>query len=226
MFSTINSKPHSDRKRMLAHIYSKSYLQSSEDIGALSTEIIHDRLLPIFLSKSASEKPVEIFDLWNGTAMDFITAYIFGLRSSTNFVEETSKRQHWMSLYQSRKSPRLVFWQQELPNLTKWLAQFHFKLVPSWVGNANRELESWCLDMCDDVSHGLDLESREEKKSLVPGANPVVYRTLHQALKKQAVTNGISQTEEYYSNLRLNVASELIDQLGKVLVIIKAALSI
>jgi hypothetical protein len=200
---------------MLAHIYSKSYLQSSEDMQALSTEIIHDRLLPIFQSKGASGKPVEIFDLWNGTAMDFITAYIFGLRSSTNFLEETSKRQHWMSLYQSRKSPRLVFWPQELPNLTKWLGRLQFKLVPTWVSDANKEIESWCLDLCDDVSHGLDLESREERKPLSPGANPVVYRTLYEALNKQAVKNQTPQTKQYQSRMRLDIASELLDHLGK-----------
>ncbi|EGD99107.1 cytochrome P450 monooxygenase [Trichophyton tonsurans CBS 112818] len=47
MFSMVGSKEHSARKRMLANIYSKSYLQASPQLKAVTEAILFDRLFPV-----------------------------------------------------------------------------------------------------------------------------------------------------------------------------------
>lgn len=215
MFSTIHSKPHSARKRLQSHVYSKSYLHSSADFQAISSEILYGRFLPILQRHARTSQPLEILEIFNSTAMDFITAYIFGLHNSTNFLDDEDTRKNWLKRYQSRKNPRFTFWPQELPKLTKWARRFGYRFVPRWVDVANAKIERWSLEICDRTEETIKLMDDGEKRSLEPGQNPVVYRALREGLEKQVGVAATESTTKDGVGLRQRViASELLDQFG------------
>ena len=85
MFSMVRRKPHADRKRMIASLYSNSTLQSSPELRKISQTILMERLLPIIEAASKDQDPVDALELSLAVSMDFITAYIFGLLSGSNF---------------------------------------------------------------------------------------------------------------------------------------------
>jgi len=142
MFSAWHSRTHAARKRMISNIYSKSVLHSSPALARQAQVILYDRLLPLlnYASTSNVSDGFDIHEIWNATTMDFITAYQFGLRNGSKFLQNKPERRHWLSLYHSRKTH--TFFNQELPRLTKFFKYLGIRLCPTWVDDANRELEA------------------------------------------------------------------------------------
>ena len=108
MFSTAESKPHSIRKRMISHVYSKSYLQSSQELHDISQTLLYDRLLPILNAAAVSGEPVDVLELNYAAAMDFINAYLFGLQNGSNVLQDLPFRKNFLHLYYCRKT--YTFW--------------------------------------------------------------------------------------------------------------------
>ena len=69
----------------------------------ISETILLDRFLPIIQQAASSKSPIDMHDLNQGLTMDFVSAYLFGLANSTNFVQDASLRRRMLHLYQSRK---------------------------------------------------------------------------------------------------------------------------
>src|SRR6478752_3680213 len=151
MFATGNSKPHSLRKRMISNVYSKSYIQSSRASKLQMAEILVNRLLPALdgslessrKSISTDYNDVEVFGLYLATAMDLITAYIFGLSNATNFIADEPYRRDWQDMYLARAN--YPFWTQEVPKLTNFCKRWipWLKLYPQWVDQSNKKLSDW-----------------------------------------------------------------------------------
>ena len=145
MFSMIHSKPHSVRKRMLSNVYSKSYLQSSPHMHAISTTIMGRRYLPIIQAAADSERAVEIHSVNNALTMDFVSAYQYGLQSGTNLLDQVETRNHILHLYHCRKP--YEFFVQEVPNLTAWCKRLGIPIIPKFVATASAELQDWCMEV-------------------------------------------------------------------------------
>ncbi|OJJ47757.1 hypothetical protein ASPZODRAFT_63070 [Penicilliopsis zonata CBS 506.65] len=202
MFTMTDSKSHSSRKRMLSNIYSKSVLQSSAQMRVISHTIIVDRLLPILREAAVSQSPIDMHDLDQGLTMDFVSAYLFGLKNGTNFLQNNSYRQTMLHLYQSRKP--FEFYHQEVPDLVSWARYLRIPLIPKWCDDANTVLDAWGLGLCD--------KAEDDVASSELGVEPVVYKQLKQAiLKKQAPEKetdlGAREKE------RLEIACEMYDHL-------------
>ena len=213
MFSSWYSRPHSARKRMISNIYSKSNIHSSPALAAQAQVILYDRLLPIIDSISSAFKGancIDVHDLWNAMTMDGMTAYLFGLRNSSNFLQNQAYRRHWLALYQGRK--RYTFFSQELPRLTKLCTKIGIHLVPRWVDDANQELEAWTQEHCDSTMAYM--------KDAAAGDNvanePVVLGALINGIDKERKMKGeesvLAPTTLKYE--RLSIASEMIDHLA------------
>jgi hypothetical protein len=143
--------------------------------------------------------------------MDFVTAYQFGLRHSTNFLQNVAYRDHWLSLYHSRHA--YTFFSQEVPRLTRALQTIGIRLVPRWVDWANQEIEDHCASMCSAAT--LSLQS---KPSAIENAGdePVVLKALMSGLEKEGAANGKASSvyDSQSKNQDLFVASEMLDQLA------------
>ena len=135
---------------MISNVYSKSYLQSSPQMHKLSETLLFDRYLPIIHTAATKGTYIDVYELNFAVAMDFITAYVFGLDNGSNFLEDVQYRKHWLGLYQSRKV--YEFWPQELPKVTSFLSKVSINVVPQYVDAANLELEDWCLKLCEKAA--------------------------------------------------------------------------
>lgn len=210
MFSSWHSRTHSVRKRMISNTYSKSNIQNSPALAAQSKTILHSRLLPI-LSSPPARAGIDVHSTFNAATMDFITGYLFGLKNSSNFLQNVEEREHWLGLYHSRKTH--TFWSQELPRFTSFLKNFGIRLVPKWVDAANQELEDWTRKKCDfTTSYLKELASRDEN----PANEPVVMKAMLSGISKEEKMKGedsvlASETLKYPE---LSIASEMIDHLA------------
>lgn len=201
MFSMIDSNSHSVRKRMISNVYSKSFLQSSLDLRELSQEIIFNRLLPIIESAAAERTPLDVFDLNLAYTMDLMTAYVFGLSNSTNFLQDADSRREFFNLYHSRKP--YIFWPGEFSSLLSFLGRFKTLLTPQWIDTANQALEDWCLKMCSSAKSSSF--GQAAKESIQKSA--VVYNSLSLPLLLSSKTSSAPDHDAI-------IASEALDQIG------------
>ena len=196
---------------MISNVYSKSVLHSSPALARQAQVILYDRLLPSLDSASRrNPSGVDIHDIWNATTMDFITTYQFGLKNGSNFLQNESERTRWLSLYHSRKTH--TFFNQELPKLTRFLRHFRINLCPTWVDDANEELEAWCKKRCEDTVAYLQQTAKDPEV----GNQPMVMEAMLAGISKESKGKGeesvLSNTTLKYPEL--SIASEMIDHLA------------
>ncbi|CZT11795.1 related to pisatin demethylase cytochrome P450 [Rhynchosporium agropyri] len=203
------------RKRMISNVYSKSTIHSSPALAAQAQAIIYERLLPILtVASTPTEFPngIEILEIWNSTAMDFIAAYQFGLKNGSNFLTDETFRKHWLHIFHSRKT--FVFWSQELPSFSYFLRKLNIYLVPRWVDNHNKELEAWTQERCNNTSTYLrdDAAATDEN----PANEPVVFKAILVGMEKERKSKGDASIlgEDFLKYPELSIASEMLDHLA------------
>lgn len=204
MFSTGANKTHSARKRMLSNIYSKSVVTASPVLLAQSTTILYKRFLPYLAATLSDPEPgvLNMYALLSATTMDIVTGYIFGLKSSSNLIDDPEKLAWYLDLYNSRRS--FNFWPQEFPGLTAFLEKWcRYRFVPKWVDDANGAIEKWTREMCESAA-GVMRQSQTKAED-----TPAVYQQLSVALSKEAKKAGKEKTD-----LSLPIASEVLDHLA------------
>ena len=157
MFATLASKPHSVRKRMMTSLYSKSFLQTSPDMEKLSRSIIYDKLLPTVRSVAGKGSHLDVFDFSQAIAMDFISAYLFGLSNGTDFMNNADYRHHWYRAYQRSLRTR--------PEERR-----------------NGELETWCLQLCEAANRSLHPTDQGTESKLV--TQPVIFARVFESLSQ------------------------------------------
>lgn len=212
MFSTLGSREHSLKKRMISNVYSKSYIQSSETAKSQCGVILFERLLPIIKRSALTDGApgIEVQSLFMATAMDLISAYVFGLGNSTNFLEDESFRDRWLRLYLSRHSHH--FWSQELPFLTSICKKLKFRLYPSDVDDANAELATWTNKLCEKTEAAI----WEENNGPVNLADqPIVLKALRAGIDKENKMHGENSLvySTTLSHPELSAACEIHDHL-------------
>lgn len=180
MFSARKSRDHSLRKRMISNVYSKSFIQSSPAAEAQAKAIVYDRMMPA-IEASLEDKCADVYSLFLATTMDLISAYIWGLCRSTNFVQNKGYREHWLELYKSRNDH--PYFPQELPRLTAFCKRIRIHLYPSWVDSANKELAAWNTEVCDRTLE--DLSITPNPKDIAD--DPVVMKALLSGIDKEAL---------------------------------------
>jgi cytochrome P450 len=200
---------------MISNIYSKSIIHNSTAVARQAQVILYDRLLPLLDSASKPYRyanGVDVHDIWNGATMDFICAYLFGLKNGSNFLGEETTRKHWLGLYHERKTH--TFFPQELPRLTAFLKSLHLPLVPAWVDDANRELEAWTKARCDSTS--AYIQNGEAAKDTDPGNEPVVFNAMLAGIEKEKNSKGEESVlkNDALKFPELSIASEMIDHLA------------
>ncbi|KAI2883418.1 hypothetical protein CBS76997_6802 [Aspergillus niger] len=232
MFSSLHSPEHAMRKKRISNIYSKSFLQSSPDAAAIIQEVVQRRLLSQFASHAKSKQPLDIYPIYKATAMDLTTSYFFGLSAGTQFVIDPTAAARWQELYLDDQHPVSLFWLQELPDLTAWLAKLGISVVPQARHLAHDQIAAWCLNMSDGAEKML--AKKAGGSSLPPGHLPVVYERLRQSTEKEGMSTTPSITQNPVisddvsdsiggnvaytlrkprSPQQLQVTSELLDQL-------------
>ena len=207
MFSIKTNKPHAVRKRMIANVYSKSFMQSSNEVHEMIRIILFDRMLPAIDSHAANGSPLEIYEFNYGVTMEFIISYLFGLSNDINFIQDVEMRKQFLDWYFKRSEHG--FWNQELPGVTRMLQNFGIHLVPKWVDEANEKFEAWMLQLCREAECPLETISGPTAKT--SRTQSVVYSQLADALKRSVTKNDASTDSRISSEGEILIASELLD---------------
>jgi hypothetical protein len=153
LVSTLQSKPHSIQKRMLSHVYSKSYVQNSKDLQTATRVILFENLFPALELAAAQHVPYDAYSLNHAIGADFISSYLFGLSNCTNFISDIETRDRICDSYRTRT--------RELPGKDK----------------ATREVEEFVASLCKDAQEFSEKGSGDRHST-----RPVVHERLSSRL--------------------------------------------
>lgn len=167
----------------------------------ISQTVLFDRLLPQLDSLAEDKCSVNVFELNCAIAMDFISAHLFGLSNSTNFLQDAKYRQHWMGLWRARRS--YPFWSGELPRVRAVLSKLGVRLEPAYVATMTCEIQEWCWDMC----RAADKEIATHKVAVT---SPKVYKQVSEGWEK---ASSLIEKALPPQPPDLSVASEMLDAL-------------
>lgn len=93
----LDHRTHFTQKRMLSKLYTKSYLQRSENMANLSKHIILTRLGPLLQRSIHGKDGINVVELFEWTGLDFVTAYLFGLDCGTDFLHDEESRYRYFN---------------------------------------------------------------------------------------------------------------------------------
>lgn len=208
MFSSIGAE-HATRRRRFANIYAKSSVQSSPHVRQILSTLLLKHYMPAIDGSVGTT--INVLDINFGYSLDFVTAFIFGISRSANFIQDAAARNSWLASYAQSHPTDYSFWLLEMPGLTKLLAKIGIHLVPSWNQKGHHDLEKWTLEKLDATDRAIEERPAEEMQ---PGDCPVIYCQL-----KLAMANEQEHTEPKSrltppSEQRLELASECLDHLG------------
>ena len=160
MVAMLEHKPHSIQKRMVSNVYSKSYLQSSQDLQTLSDRLIFEHFLPMMQQvEEHAGGELDVLDFMQGVGMDLTSAYLFGSSNGTNFMHDADYRRHWIQEY----------------------ATFKFQLPQE---RADGEIERWSFAMCEAAERSIQSEKKPNEDP--SETEPVVYGRLVKSLRDLA----------------------------------------
>lgn len=108
MFSMPEHTRHSQRKRMLSNVYAKTTLQSSEGMHGITESILKEHFIPHLQGLAKTGKPAEFYDIFSAVTMDFVSAYVFGLKNSSGFLQQPEMGRKFFRDYKARSVPVLA----------------------------------------------------------------------------------------------------------------------
>jgi hypothetical protein len=208
IFTTLDSKSHAHRKRMVTNIYSKSFILSSPTVHAISKSVIYNRLLPLIQQHAISERSLEVLSLNYAYSMDAFTAYQFGLSLSTNFLQDSKTREWFLENYFSVRP--YVFWLGEACKMWEWLGQIGIHMVPAGVLDAFPKVQAINLESCDKAEELLSSGHDFSVENM-----PVIYSHERLAMRKDLdhknfLNPHFLTTKQDYPR-RLEIASDMFD---------------
>lgn len=176
LVSTLEHKPHLIRKRILTHVYNKSYVQTSPSLKILSKVLAFDRILPVLRSAAEAAAPVNVYDFNRAVGMDFVSAYLFGTASSTNYIQDLLAAEECFRNFriESRTLPRTV--------------------------EATTAAEGRCRSLCEAAEAWTQEQDRGSVPS-PPSTAPVVYQRLSSSLAETALPPGRSKMDVVASEM-------------------------
>lgn len=136
--------------------------------------------MPI-LREAASKRSTEgedVLSLFMATSMDSISAYIFGIGNSTNFIQDRAFRSHWLEQYLARHNNH--FWPQEFPKLTSLCRVLGLHLYPATADLANAWIREWNWKVCE-ATHDQILNGPGSEES---ANRPVVFDAMHAGIER------------------------------------------
>lgn len=221
MFSTLEHNPHSQKKRTMANVFSKSYLQTSEQVHHNSRALLSTRFLPLLQSLSDTSESADVHEINNCFTMDFMSAYQFGLANGTNFTQDVEMRRKFFHTYHSRRD--FEFYTAETPWLKPLCYKLGLPLIPRSLDAANEWIEEWHIRICRATDDYLKASSDTSEAS--PGDDPVVYKNFKKGLlnlRNKAPASAWAAVDkstlpvfnDIESIVDHEIYSEMLDQLG------------
>lgn len=182
MFATMHHTAHSQKKRTVANVYSKSNLQASPQLKQNSSFLYANRFLPLLQGVSESGEAIDVFSLNNAFSMDSISAYVYGITRSTNSAQDLRARREIVRNCDLRNGSEW-FLGEIPPWLRRWIHTLRLSTKPRAIAKANRSLEIWNSAMCDSAEAYLVQHPGDHTADNI-GDEPVVYRYFKTGMEK------------------------------------------
>ncbi|KAK3939384.1 cytochrome P450 [Diplogelasinospora grovesii] len=190
MFSSIG-KDHGFRRRRIAGVYAKSFVQSSPHVRAILTSVLCERMLPLF-TQSSNPAGLDLVPVLQSYALDFMSSFMFGLSRGLNFIRDEKAREYWFEEYNRAYPAKDMFWLLEVyPACTRFLCRLGFPLLPKGHDEAHDMFEKWALGKIQESEQALNVQL-QEKNDTSPGELPILYNAVRTGIAKDA---GIRDTE-------------------------------
>lgn len=215
--SSLDAFSHAQRKRRIAHVYSKSYVHSSPAVTGLMSRVIRGRYLSFVADRAKDQQPFDTMILLSALALDLVTGFIHGAENGTNFLRNRDEHAWCTHEIHNGRPYNIMFWLHEFPKTVSFLER---------VGLVSREryksleaLHVFCLKMCDRSERAL-ADSKAHKQA--PEDFPTVYKQFKRALDKDGVSSAPSvevdlnipgHSPKAYSAQQLEIAAEVGDQI-------------
>ena len=167
--------------------------------------------MPIIRKTVQDGITTNILDLDFAYGLDFVSAFIFGIPHSTNFIENVKARDYWLAAYLKSHPADYMFWPLELPGLTEWLKKIGISVMPNWSLEAHNALDQWALDMVDRIK---DEITKPSVRDISAGDCPVLYNQLRLAILEEQPVVATKQESTPSPQHLLQLASECLDHLG------------
>ena len=167
LFTFSDHKSHFQRRRAVVGVFTQSFLQNNQDIQSLVDIILLGRYMSIVRDHADRKTPLDISEINNAVAFDFVTSYIYGVSSGTNLLENASFRQTFLGHHYKERSQG--FWKHELPFLVSLVKRLGFDVTTK----SARWMQDW-------FSHAFDL-SQANLRNEDNGTRPVLVNHLQRS---------------------------------------------
>lgn len=151
LFTFLDHKSHFQRRRAVMGVFTQSFLQNNQDIQSLVGTILLRRYLPIIRDHADRKTPLDISEINDASAFDFVTSYIYGISFGTNLLENASFRQTFLGHHYKERSQG--FWKHELPFLASLIKRLGFDVTTE----SARWMQDW-------FSHAFELSQANLRK--------------------------------------------------------------
>jgi cytochrome P450 len=185
LFTMLDSKSHAIRRRIMSHVFSKSYILSSIDFQRLSHVVLFDRLLPVFEEAAETAQGVDMFEMAQALALEFMAAYDVGTGNDLDLIRKGTSRKRKAYLEAGKIK---ILELKGCKEATKFLEDRNDEMC--------KKAEEFLTSAKETDAHDESVESAS--------TYPVVYALLRDSIPKK---EGPKTQDEF---LRL-VASEVLD---------------
>jgi hypothetical protein len=146
MTSALDPHNHGIQRRRIGNILSKSFLHSSRDLPAVMKATMYQAALPLLAGPSTIERhTVDIMVIMRALAMDLWTAFVFGRRVSTRYLEDLPSVDRFNTTMITSRPQQMFYWPSEFPLFTSILEKLGFSLIPDASLQKSDELDAWLL---------------------------------------------------------------------------------
>ncbi|KAJ5690710.1 Cytochrome P450 [Penicillium macrosclerotiorum] len=204
-FSSL-TRDHNVRRHRISSVYTKPFVQGSEHVKNLLSEVLLGRLLPLLDSHAQTGQPVEVLTTGFAYSLDFVSAWLFGFPQGTNFLADTKARDQWLEMYANVYSSPM-YWLQEYPKAVSWLSKIGIHIVPKSYFRDCQKFDSWVVPRVQACERRFSEANVWESQGY-----PVVYAQLRSAMASEQASKSAEKFSPSESQIR-ELGSECLDHM-------------
>ncbi len=202
MFTTLSKEGHAERKRMLAGLYSQSYIQSSPELEEISKVVVSGCMRTQVDAWAREHATVNVLEKNKACLMDLTTAWLYGLGNGTDLMTDGAAADQVLGAFKLGSAG--FFWRSEFSGMIKLMEWFGLHLVPQAAYQSRHLIGEWNSAMCKMASKCLlDRPSTNDEVNLMI-SYPLVYAQLRRRLEESDLPSG---------ELEATLSRELLDHL-------------
>ena len=144
LFTFLDNNAHAIRRREVIGVYKPSSLQHNSSLHILVRMLLSERLLPIIEKQARKKTGVDIQELNDCFAVDFMTNFIFGSTAGTDLLGGKEGQRDFLKHYNQSRTYR--FWEHELPTLMAVLHFLGLDLRIKAAVSSSRWMDQWFFE--------------------------------------------------------------------------------